>query len=256
VTFLRARPHLLAGCLCFGLAAANGMRETSRLIACAAVVLVLASALAAPGTRLPLIAVALLLAGWWWGSARLDALDQSVLLPRVGTAGPMLVAVTGPARQSRYDLRVPAQVRRFRDVAIREPVLLRLPSGRSPPQGALLDLIGEIRLPRGAEGGFDERTWLRRHGVHVVVAASRWRLIGHRGGIAGFADRLRARLARSMAPGVRGERRAVIAGIVLGEDEGLSDELRTRFRASGLYHLLSQVCRGQNTSRPTLCLPI
>ena len=241
---LRARPHLLAGCLCLGLAAANGMRETSPLIACAAVVLVLASALAASGTRIAVIAVALLLAGWWWGSARLDALDQSVLRPRAGSAGPMTVAITGPARRSRYDLRVPAQARRFRDVVIREPVLLRLPPGRSPPQGALLDLIGEIRLPRGPEDGFDERTWLRRHGVHVVVTASRWRVVGHRGGIAGFADRLRARLARSMAPGVHGERRAVIAGIVLGEDEGLSDELRTRFRASGLYHLLA--VSGQN----------
>ena len=47
-----------------------------------------------------------------------------------------------------------------------------------------------------------------------------------------------------MAPGVHGERRAVIAGIVLGEDEGLSEELRTRFRASGLYHLLA--VSGQN----------
>ena len=243
---LRARPHLLAGCLCVGLAAANGVREASLLIACASVVLALASALATPGMRLPVIAVALLLAGWWWGSARLDALDRSVLLPRAGTAGPMVVAVTGPARRSRYDLRVPAQVRRFREVVIHEPVLLRLPPGRSPPQGALLELIGEIRLPRGAEGGFDERTWLRRHGVHVVVAASRWRVVGHRGGIAGFADRLRARLARSMAPGVHSERRAVIAGIVLGEDEGLSDELRTRFRASGLYHLLA--VSGQNVA--------
>jgi len=246
VILLRARPHLLAGCLCFGLAAANGMRESSLLLACAAFVLALAAALAAPGARIAVIAAALLLAGWWWGSARLDALDKTVLAPRAGSAGPMVVAVTGPARRSRYDLRVPAQARRFRDLALREPVLLRLPPGRSPPQGAILDLIGEIRLPRGPEDGFDERTWLRRHGVHVVVAASRWRVTGHRGGIAGYADRLRAQLARSMAPGVHGERRAVIAGIVLGEDEGLSDELRTRFRASGLYHLLA--VSGQNVA--------
>ena len=158
----------------------------------------------------------------------------------------MLVAVTGPARHSRYDLRVPAQVRRLRDVALHEPVLLKLPPGRSPPQGALLDLIGEITAPRGPENGFDERTYLRRHGVHVVVKASRWQIVGHRGGVAGIADRLRAYLARSMAPGLHGERRAVIAGILLGEDEGLSDNLRTRFRASGLYHLLA--VSGQNVA--------
>ena len=74
----------------------------------------------------------------------------------------------------------------------REPVLLRLPAGRSPPQGAILDLVAEIRRPRGPKDGFDERTWLRRHGVHVVVKADRWRIVGRRGGLSGIADRLRA----------------------------------------------------------------
>jgi predicted membrane metal-binding protein len=46
-----------------------------------------------------------------------------------------------------------------------------------------------------------------------------------------------------MAPGLGGERRAVLAGVVLGEDEGLSDELRDSFRASGLYHLLVEYGR-------------
>ena len=36
----------------------------------------------------------------------------------------------------------------------------------------------------------------------------------------------------------------MLAGIVLGEDEGLSDELRDEFKASGLYHLLA--VSGQN----------
>jgi competence protein ComEC len=137
-------------------------------------------------------------------------------------------------------------MRRFGDEVIREPVLLRLPSGRSPPQGAILELTGEIRRPRGPSDGFDERTWLRWHGVHVVIHATRWRTVGHRGGLSGFADGLRARLARSMAPGLGGERRAVIAGIVLGEDEGLSESLQARFRASGLYHLLA--VSGQNVA--------
>jgi competence protein ComEC len=211
-----------------------------------AVVVGVAAAAAPPRWRLPVLGIALALAGWWWGSARLEALDRSPLLRHVGTANRALVAVTGPARRSRYDLRVPGQMRRYGDEVIREPVLLRLPPGRSPPQGALLELTGEIRRPRGPSDGFDERTWLRRHGVHVVVHASRWRIVGHRGGLSGFADGLRARLARSMAPGLRGERRAVIAGIVLGEDEGLSENLRARFRASGLYHLLA--VSGQNVA--------
>ncbi len=244
--FLRARPHLLAAALCLGLAAANMARDASTTIAFGAVLVAIAAVVAPSRWRMPALGVALALAGWWWGSTRLDALDRSPLSPHIGTADRALVAVTGPARRSRYDLRVPAQMRRYGDEVIREPVLLRLPPGRSPPQGALLELTGELRRPRGPSDGFDERTWLRRHGVHVVVHASRWRIVGHRGGVSGFADGLRARLARSMAPGLGGERRAVIAGIVLGEDEGLSEGLRERFRASGLYHLLA--VSGQNVA--------
>ena len=243
---LRARPHLLAASLCLGLAAANVAREGSPAVALAAALIAIGAIGATPRWRMPLLGIALALAGWWWGSARLDALDRSPLLAHVGTADRALVAVTGPARRSRYDLRVPAQMRRYGDEVIREAVLLRLPPGRSPPQGALLELTGEIRRPRGPSDGFDERAWLRRHGIHVVVHASRWRIVGRRGGLSGFADGIRARLARSMAPGVGGERRAVIAGIVLGEDEGLSDSLRERFRASGLYHLLA--VSGQNVA--------
>ena len=243
---LRARPHLVVACLCVGLAGANLARGSSLAVVVAAVAMVAASAAVPSPWRLPALGVALALAGWWWGSARLDALDRSALVPRVGTAERALVAVTGPARRSQFDVRVPAQMRRFGRDEIREPVLLRLPPGRSPPQGAILDLIAEIRLPRGPRNGFDERTWLRHHGVHVVVRADRWRIVGRRGGLSGFADRLRAYLAAGMAPGLHGERRAVIAGIVLGEDEGLSEGLRSDFRASGLYHLLA--VSGQNVA--------
>jgi competence protein ComEC len=243
---LHARPHLLVACLCAGLAAANLAREPSLALALATLGLV-AGAVALPSVwRLPALGLALALGGWWWGSARLDAIDRSALLSRVGTAERALVAVTGPARRSQFDVRVPGQMRRFGRDEIREPVLLRLPPGRSPPQGAILDLIGVIQLPRGPRNGFDERTWLRRHGIHVVVRADRWRIVGRRGGLSGLADRLRAQLSAGMAPGLRGERRAVIAGIVLGEDEGLSDELRSDFRASGLYHLLA--VSGQNVA--------
>ena len=132
---LRARPHLLAAALCAGLAAANGLRASSLAVALAAVVLGVGAIAPSSGLRLPVLALALLLAGWWWGSARLDALDRSVLLPKANTAGRALVAVTGPARRSRYERRVPAQVRRFRDEVVREPVLLRRPPGLPRPDG-------------------------------------------------------------------------------------------------------------------------
>ena len=147
-------------------------------------------------------------------------------------------------RKTEFALRVPAEVRRFGDRPLRERVLLELPVGRSPPQGAVLAFRARVDAPRGPEGGFDERGWLARRGVHVVLHGGDWRIVGRRGGIGGVSDRLRAHVARAIAPGLEGERRAVLAGIVLGEDEGLSDELRDSFKASGLYHLLA--VSGQN----------
>jgi competence protein ComEC len=243
---LRATPHLLAGGLCLGFGAANAVRSPVLLVAALAIAAAFASLLVVGAGRIALLALALALAGWWWGSARLDALDASWLRQEVGRTGRAHVVVTGPARRSQYELRVPAHVQRFGVDELHEPVLLKLPPGRAPPQGAELELIAKIELPRGPEEGFDERALLRRRGVHVVLRASSWRTVGKRGGPAGFADRLRARLAGTIAPGLTGDRRAVVAGVVLGEDEGLSDDLRNAFRASGLYHLLA--VSGQNVA--------
>jgi ComEC/Rec2-related protein len=196
------RPYLLAGSLGAGLAAATAARFA---VAPAAVLALLA--LVRPRLGLPVV---LLLAGWWWGTERLQALDRSALAPRVDTAGRAVVHVQEPPRRGRYAVRVRALVLRWSGVRLREPVLLELPGSRAPPQGARLRVLGILRTPRDFE-----RTWLRRHGVHVVLRAS------------------------ASTPGLTGERRAVLQGVVLGEDGGLSDTLRLRFRASGLYHLLA-----------------
>jgi competence protein ComEC len=101
-----------------------------------------------------------------------------------------------------------------------------------------------VALPPGSENGFDERSWLWRHGVHVVLKADSWRIVGARGGLGGVADGLRRRLINSIAPRLTGERRAVLEGIVLGDDNALSPGLRQDFQASGLYHILA--VSGQN----------
>jgi len=147
--------------------------------------------------------------------------------------------VTGPARRGEFAARVPVRVREFDRRPLSEPSRLELPPERAPPQGAVVEAVVRVVRPRGNEDGFDEAAYLRRQGVHVVLRAVSYRIVGERGGVGGLADRLRRHLVRTSAPGLSGERRAVIAGVVLGEDEGLDEELRARFRASGLYHLLS-----------------
>ena len=235
-------PTLLVAAAAVGIAAANTVRAPALALLAVAAAL---TAFLDERLRLAALAAALLLAGWYWGSLRLDALDRSPLSAELGRVAATEAVVTGPARSGTYALRIPAQIRRFRGVRLRERVLLELPLGRAPPQGAVIELVGRIAAPHNARGGgFDERRWLERQGVHVVVHGRDWRVVGRRGGVGGLADRLRRHLARSVAPGLAGERRAVLEGIVLGEDGGLSDELRDAFRASGLYHLLA--VSGQN----------
>ena len=124
---------MLAGSLCAGLALANVMRVGGTVALLVAAVLGGAATIAAGPRRVGLTATALVLAGLWWGSARLDALDRSPLVSRLGMAGHVLVTVTGPARRGTYDVRAPAVVTEFAGLELREPVQLKLPLGRAPP---------------------------------------------------------------------------------------------------------------------------
>ncbi len=240
---MSGRPHLPALAACCGLALASGIRvgTVGGAIVVAGFV---AAALAGAEHRQVALCVAVAAVGWWWGSLRLDALDRSPLAARVDEAGRATVVTTAPARVGRFGVRVQGRVRAFRERPLSEPVLLELPRGRAPPQGAVLDTLAVVRLPRGPEDGFDEAAWLRRHGVHVVLHVDAWRQIGHREGLGHVSDVLRERLSGSIAPGLAGERRGLVEGVVLGDDSGLSSELRDRFRSSGLYHLLA--VSGQN----------
>jgi competence protein ComEC len=232
--------RLVAASVSSGLAAANVVR-----VGPAAVIALLAAAVAA-APRVAVVAASAVLVGWWWGSLRLDALDRSALVAHIGEAGRARVVVTGPARRGHFAIRAPALVTRYADEAVHEPVLLELQKERAPPQGAVLSALAVVKAPRAASNGFDERTWLRRRGVHVVLHVDAWRIVGHRGGIVGIADALRRRIRRTIALGLHGERAAVVSGVVLGDESGLSDSLRNRFRAAGLYHLLA--VSGQNVA--------
>ncbi len=242
-------PHLLAAALCAGLGTSVVLRVPPLVTGACAIGLCLIGILTTGNRRTLALVVALATCGLASGSARLAIVDHTALAARVGDAGPMTVEVTGPVRTGLYGHRVPVRVRAIWHDPFDEAALLRLPSQRAPPpQGALLELIGLLREPRGAgpDGGFDERAYLRRQGVHVVITADGYRIVGARGGVAGVVDRARHGIARGLERGLAGERRALVAGVVLGADEGLTEELRTAFRRSGLYHLLA--VSGQNVA--------
>ena len=228
--------HVVAVACAVGLAASDALRLHVPLLAAP---VALAALLAAPAgwERIGVAAALVLVAGWWWGSSRLDSLDRSVLAPRIGTAGRFLVVTTAEARAGRFDQRQLGATQG-------ERVELQLRPGRAPPQGARVSVLAVLKAPRGPENGFDERTWLRRQGIHVVLRVDEWHLVGRRSGLGGVADRLRRWLIGASVPGLAGERRALVVGVLLGDDRGLSDGLKRSFRRSGLYHLLA--VSGQN----------
>ena len=244
-TLDRGWPAIALAAIGLGLGAANWI-AFPRLAGMAASVAAVAAAFRLPPKlRLALVAIALSGLGLWWGGLRLHELDRSYLATRIGDPAGAQVVVTGAASISPYAVRVAADVRRFDGVELRERVLLELPAGRAPPQGAVLDLRARPVAPRGPETGFDERGWLERRGIHVVLHASGpWHVVGRRGGIGGVGDRLRTEIGDALSLGTTGERRSLVVGVVLGADEGIDPDLRDAFKASGLYHLLA--VSGQN----------
>jgi competence protein ComEC len=233
-------PQALVGALCLGFALANLARP--------AVVpaLGVAAALAAVGFaasdsrfRTASVAAAVVAVAWAWGAVRLAQLDHSVLAPRIGTAELALVEVEEPPRLGTFNRRMKAVVLRWGTLRTHEPVLLELPLGRSPPQGARLRLVGELKAPPGPSNGFDEATWLRRQGIHAILRGQSYRVVGLRGGVSGVGDRVGRWLSADTTPGLTGERRDVIEAIVLGRTSEVDQSLLDDFRATGLYHCLA-----------------
>ena len=239
-------PALLLCAACVGLTLSVWLRVPAVALLPAACAAATGALLGRDLRRLALAGLALAILGLWWGALRETALDRSVLSRHIGERAPARVVVTGPVRRTPFALRAPAQVVRFGDQVLRERVLLLLPLGRAPPQGAVLELRAQPVEPRGPETGFDERGWLARQGIHVVLRGDDPRVVGRRGGIGGVADRLHAHVEQTLARGTAGERRAVLTGIVLGEEGGIDRSLRDAFRASGLTHLLA--VSGQNVA--------
>ena len=169
------------------------------------------------------LAVAIGLAGWWWGR-------------RVSTSS---TAARSPARSERAER---ARVDRH-GAAARRPVRDARPGVDPASAGGRLvheatccsscHSAGRLRRARSLElvrresarrrAASTSGRWLRRRGVHVVLRSTDWRrrrpARRHR-----RARRPGARNAwrRSVAAGLHGERKALLEGVVLGDDSGLS----------------------------------
>jgi len=240
---------LVAGLL---LARAPGWTASGVALGCAALALAAGRAVAAPGTvigggALPGAGVALacalsVLGGSAAGRERLKVVDSGRLAAVAGSpiSGP--VVLLEPMRR-RGGGPVVARVRLAAGPLAGEGAVLRVRGealeGGVPGVGETLRVEGSVaplgrydayQRPRGAGAAIDARA-VRRTGER-------------RGGLAGVLDGVRRRAEHGLARGLRGEDAALLRGMVLGQDERLSDAVRDEFQVSGLAHLLA--VSGQN----------
>jgi competence protein ComEC len=207
------------------------------------------------GSRRPALclAVAVLVpAGAAVGAARVAAIDRS---PLHGLAGRDLTVRGYVVRRERPSFGVQRLRLRVASVegrgAVRDLVQLRVMKGArlvAPSIGDDLVAAGTLELPRRRPGdSLDYAGYLRRNGVHAILRARYVERTGRRrGGPAGVVDGLRRRAEAGVSAGLDPRLGALARGMVLGEDEDISDRTAEDFKRSGLAHVLA--VSGQNVT--------
>jgi competence protein ComEC len=264
-----APPHFLLAGYCAGLCLALIWRPPVAVL----VAIVVAPALAAAGTvaasrwptgalrpaqstaALPVLLASLLVAaGLSVGAARLTALAGSGLAERVGTTVDLRATLVDLPMQRDDVLDLAVRVTAADGAPVDEPAHLGLRLDDEAPlaidhvgrltEGALLVVSGvrvkDLPAPP-ADGGFDYGRYLERRGEHVMLAAALDDLVivGRRGGVQGVIDRLRRASRQHLAVGLRSPVADVLQGMVLGDDEGVPEQLIDDFRRSGLLHIMA-----------------
>ncbi len=216
---------------------------------------------APPRVAAPALAILLAcLMGLAIGSVRMAALFDGELARSAGQPGGMFqgqVVVTGPPRDRGRDLTATATSRG--PAGVGEKLLLeitRARAGAAPgaggvpglaalEEGSVLKVAGRLRLPEAPSGigadAFDERAWLRRQGIAVVLTAraSDVQVLSVRTGLPGLLDHLRDRARSHLALGLDPAMGGLLRGFILGDKSGIPEHTLVAFRRAGTAHLLA-----------------
>lgn len=266
-----APPHAILAGYCGGLCLALAITPPgwALLLAAAGVVALLAAGLRRAGAAagpawLAVVPAALtalfLVAGLAMGEQRLGAIGESRLAGYVGQTVALQAVVTDLPAIDDDQVTLAVDVAAVDVAAVGsarladpEPAHLSLrldedrryeldPTGPLA-EGAVVTLAsaGVEPLPEADPGEFDYGRYLERRGEHVTLEGefADLRVVGRRGGLQGMVDRLRRASRTHLAAGVRSPVREVLRGMVLGDDEGVDEQLIDDFRRSGLLHIMA-----------------
>lgn len=194
-----------------------------------------------------LLVAAVALGSWSFATARLDATAPPRLdLPAAARGTVVIGEEPEPAATGGERTRA-ASVELGPGVPPDTRLILDLPAGG--PRLAVGDVVavsGRLRRPAGPTAPGWWRAYLARERIAARLDTGPVRVVGRRGGLAGLRDRWRAWALGHAAAGLAGDRRALVRGMLLGGDAGLSARAADDFRAAGLWHLLA--VSGQNVT--------
>ncbi len=224
--------HLVLAALVAGLLL--GPLGPAPVLAAAAVMAALAGR-----STVALLAAAAVLGGAALADARLAALDAGHLASMHGDRVDSRAVLLEPLR-ARGGGRSVARVRLLDGPGADEQAVLRVrgpvrpAAARAPEVGDVVAVIGRV-APLGVYDAYQ-----RRRNAHAAVDASRVVATGaRRGGPAGALDSVRRRGEAGLERGLAPPEAALLRGMVLGEDERLTEEVRDEFQRSGLAHILA-----------------
>lgn len=227
---LRRHPrHVLLAALVAGLLAAPLDPSVVLLLACVALV-------AAGRPVVGAFAAATVIVGALWGQARLE---PSPLSFPFGAVEAPVVLLEQP-RPVRYGFTALAAL----EAGEGERLMLRIGTSVSWPQastGALVLVRGRLRPLGPFERHYERRGAAAALSLDAAVPTGL-----ARGGAWGFVDGVRTRAERALHAGLPDAQAALLRGMVLGQDEALSERVRDEFRVSGLAHILA--ASGQNVA--------
>jgi competence protein ComEC len=110
--------------------------------------------------------------------------------------------------------------------------------------GDLVRVSGQMYQPRGFDnpGGFDYPAYLAQSGIFRTVSvkdAGQVRVISPGKGIFRTIQDWRERIRQSFLASTEGSGSAILQAMVLGEEGGLTDDIRDQFMAAGVTHIIS-----------------